>query len=658
MRLVSLFVAAVVAMGSLNLAAAAAATPKRSSFRPIPPEEFAITSTPLSASAPALTLLREVSVDAGLISTRFDYYVRIKVLTPQGVEELNQTEIRFLRETPLRDLAAQVVKPDGRVIPVAASDIFTRDVVRVRRAALAVKTFAFPDLQPGDIAEYQYSEIHDELVIGSHLYVDDPFPVRLARVRIRDDVGYPGLGLQLLWSSLTGFKKISGKKGEFQVYEAADLAPIPEEPMPPPDAQTKRWFLYYFTLADEAGKYWEFASKELRTLEDGWFKPTKPLQETARRIAGSGGTESERLARLYEFCRTQIKNLSYDSSGYTSEQIANLKLNKTPTDTLTNRHGSAFQINILFGALARAAGMPARLAWCGDRGRSLFERELRTRTALPDLLVVFGEERPQFYDPGSLYLAPGKLQWRNEGTTALLSSTKDEKFAQTPSSDADASKIQRTATLRVLSDGALEGSVTIMLAGHHAFAARQEYDGLSSEEVVYRITKDFRGRLGDAEVSQCRIEGAQEPDRTFTVSCELRVANYAEITGRRLLVAPAFFQKGIPATFPSATRTFNIFFPFRTHEEDKVTIDLPDGCELEIPRHLETVGEDDKFYYHPRFSLQQDGRRLVYERTFHTTLSQIGKAQYDVLREMYDTVHTQDGLTLSFLTPEPAAKSP
>ena len=76
-------------------------------------------------------------------------------------------------------------------------------------------------------------------------------------------------------------------------------------------------------------------------------------------VKGSVASEEDvkqAIGRLYEFCRTQIKNLSYEDSGYTPDQIEKLKFNKSSTDTLANGYGTAAQINMLFGALLRASG--------------------------------------------------------------------------------------------------------------------------------------------------------------------------------------------------------------------------------------------------------------------------------------------------------------
>jgi hypothetical protein len=62
-----------------------------------------------------------------------------------------------------------------------------------------------------------------------------------------------------------------------------------------------------------------------------------------------------------------------DASGLTPEQRAKAKANKSPADTLKRGQGTSEDIDMLFAALATAAGFDAHVGELGDRGDIFFD---------------------------------------------------------------------------------------------------------------------------------------------------------------------------------------------------------------------------------------------------------------------------------------------
>jgi hypothetical protein len=108
--------------------------------------------------------------------------------------------------------------------------------------------------------------------------------------------------------------------------------------------------------------------------------------------------------RLFEFCRTKIKNTSNDASGLTAEELAKAKDNKTPSDTLKRGMGSGGDIDLLFAALASAAGFDARIVLAPDRGDLFFNKELPNVYFIdPRMIAVNAAGTWKFFNPGYNY---------------------------------------------------------------------------------------------------------------------------------------------------------------------------------------------------------------------------------------------------------------
>lgn len=626
-----------------NLLAAASA------WRPITPEDLAARPPEAEPAANGLILLREISVDSrDRNGTEFEYYLRIKVFTPAGVENLNKTEIPFAREDPPRKLAARVVKPDGRTIEVAQDAIFTRDVVKTGGEAVAVKAFSFAALEPGDIAEYRYQVRKSEIVEGMRFYIDSIFPSTLVRVHI-GMIDYPGLGIQSVWSRPGLFEQTSPKGDKDLVFVANRVPSTLVEPFSPPDDMVKPWFMFYYTMSDgTAQKYWSYTGGELQALADAYVTPKKRVKETAAELLTGNLGEEETINRLYEFCRTKIKNISHDGSSYTPDQIEKLKINKSSADTLNTGYGTAAQINMLFGALLRASGRHCYLAYCGDRSQNLFSPQLKTRSALPRLVVAMQtSEKWKFYDPGSRYLAPGKLEWKNEQTTALAVADKYWQFVETPSSEASYSTTHRSADFTLSPDGTLEGDIAIALEGHPGFAAKHRFGAKTASECAEMIKQDLATRLGQVEVSDAKIELPDALSSPITLRCHVRIPDYASVVGDRLILPPAFFQKGVPAAFSAAQRRHDIYFPYYARDNDEIAITFPDGYEMEPPAVARPIDNGSELHYSTRIDLSDDGRKVVFNRSFVRRLSWIPASGYPLLQREFQRIEAQDSRTIS-----------
>ena len=628
-------------------------------WRPLTKADHTIESTGLDTSAGAIILLREISVDdSDLGGTEVDYYIRVKVLSAKGVEALNKTELPFNRDNSIRGLAARVVKADGTEIEVDKKAFYTREVIKAGGQSISVKAFSFAGLEPGCIAEYQYRMRSDDALGGMRLNIDDTFPVSQFRIRIRP-FQYPGLGIKMIWSRDANIVNKGRDRRNFYIFEGTNIGVVPEEPLMPPDEITHPWFAFYFTF-NEHEKYWNYMAGELAAGGRTLLKPTKAITQAAERITAGATTTEEKIRRLYDFCRTEIKNLSYDTSGYTPDEIADLKPAIKPNDVLKLGYGTSSQINMLFAAMLRALKAECSLVYCGDRSKSFFNETITMRSTLPDLIVALKAGSWRFYDPGALYLPPGQLHWTNEGTTAMVIDGKYFEFISTAPSEADYSTIRRDARLKLDEHGRLEGDLEITYSGHAAWTTKHRHDNLTEQESLELIRDTWTKRLGKVELTDVVIHDARDPDKPVKITCRMRAEDYAETTAGRMFLQPAVFQKGLDPQLPAATRKFDIYFSYPTTEEDTVTIELPEGFEREAPGLPKALPNEEALTYHPRIRYAGTPETLTYQRSLVTNLVLVRQRAYPWLKESFDHIHRQDAYTITLKRvnqPAPSAAS-
>jgi hypothetical protein len=370
------------------------------------------------------------------------------------------------------------------------------------------------------------------------------------------------------------------------------------------------------------------------------------VKKLAATLIAEAKTDDEKLGRLYEFCRTKIKNWNDDASGLTDVDREKLKDNKNPGDTLKHGVGSGQDIDTLFAALANAAGFDARIALSPDRGDLFFDKSLPNDYFIdPRNVAVNVGGTWKFFNPGYNHIPYGMLIWREEGEQALITDPKQPIWVETPMSAPEKSQIKRRAKLKLTEDGTLEGEVNVEYSGHFAIDRKEDIDEESETQRVDRVKSEIKELMSAAELSDIKVENVADYTTPLIYTFHIRVPGYAQRTGKRIFIQPAFFQRGVGPLFATAGRKHPIYFSFPWSEDDHVEIELPPGYALDNADAPAPFGSGKISEYKPTLSVTSDGKMLVYKRTFffgggNAVLFPL--ETYPAMKGYFDQLHKQD----------------
>lgn len=651
------------------LAAAPASTAFAADWKPIDPTHLAMKAPVVDKDADAEVIFWEVRVaheDKGDdVGTVLDHYVRIKIFTERGRESQSRIDIPSAkigrREIKIKDIAGRTIKPDGSVVELKKEDVYERDIVKASGVKVKAKSFAMPAVEPGAIIEYRWREVRSLNWYNRFDFSRD-IPVQFVKYSVKpykealyNSAGDPlNLRAQTFHGQMTPFVK--EKDGSYSTT-MSNVPAFREEPRMPPEYAVRPWMLVYYTEDKKftPDQFWRDYSKRIHEGTKSQMKANDEVKKAAAEAVGDAAGPDQKLERLFNYVRAQVKRVHDDASGLTPEQLKKVKENKSPADTLKRGLGTDFDVLTLFGALAAASGFEVRFACTSDRQDNFFDPQFADDYFIrPTSIAVRVGEAWRFFDPASTYVPFGMLRWQEEGQPTLIADAKETIWVISPISAPERSLERRTAKLKLSEDGTLEGDVRVEYTGHFAADMKEYHDDESADSREEILKNRFQSRMGGVEIADVKIENVTDPVKPFAYTLHIKVPAYAARTGKRLLFQPAFFQRGVGALFPTSVRRHHVYFHYPWAEEDKVEIELPAGFALDNAEAPTPISAGGLTKYQPRLMITKDGRTLTYERKFHFGDATAGGNSlifptnaYAQLKTFFDELHKQDGHTLS-----------
>ena len=404
MRTISCLILSVVCLTILPVAVFAG-----DDWRPVDPAALALKAPVVEKDADAEALFWEVRVDDSLreeLSLR--NYIRVKIFTERGKESQSKVDLQYLGSTRITDIAARVIKADGTIVELKKDDVFERTLVKANGVKVKAKSFALPGVEPGSIIEYRWRQVYPG---GSanrlRLQFQRDIPIQTVSYFLK-----PFMGMQYLQFHMGETAKFVKDKDGFSRLTMNNMPAFHEEPRMPPEDNVRSWVFLYYTQDNkvEVDKYWQEMGKALYEASKDEMKVSNEVKTAVAGIVGDAATPEEKLHRIYDFCRTKIKNINDDASGLSDDEKKKLKANKSPAETLQKGMGTGGNIDMLFAALAKAAGFDARWALSGNRDDMFFDRGLANASFLQSSFVAVrvGEEW-QYFSPSETYTSFGML---------------------------------------------------------------------------------------------------------------------------------------------------------------------------------------------------------------------------------------------------------
>lgn len=621
-------------------------------------EELAMTDDPANPGASAILLYREVNTDD--VKGFETEYRRIKILNDDG-KKYADIEIPYVEGAfQIEGIQARTIRPDATTV-IFQGQIFDRTALRARKTKIQVKALTLPDVQKGGIIEYSYrSRFHrkvpDVLKNPKEYIIDKPVVIpldtwlvqedlftRQARFRVRP---FPGPDMSWFLKNIPGNKHPEKQPDGSFVLDLQNVAAFQsEELMPPENALRGRVNLFYELGPHVSDSYWQEMETELSAALPSFLRDPKKLKQTLAGIISAGDSPEAQLRKIYSRVQ-QIRYLSYEASKTEQEtKRENLKENRNVEDILKRNYAYADEVNLVFLALARAAGFESAPVLVKSRNDGFFEPDFLDSSQLDATVVlVFAGGKNYILDPATRYCPFDLLPWPKSAARGIiirngstLSPTKV--FVATPDPTSAMAVVERKATLRLDSDGSAEGIVAVNYIGQEALERRIATGNSDDTARKKLLEEEMKEWMPGA--TTVKLDGSvnwDQAEQPLHANFAVKFPGYATPTGRRLLFRAGFFS-GSAQSFKTAKRTHDVYFAHPFEETDDVTWKLPEGYRagsLPEKQNQQTI--------FGAYTLSADASGAVVHSQRHFTVQQllVPVSYYVALRSYFNTVRHYD----------------
>lgn len=352
---------------------------------------------------------------------------------------------------------------------------------------------------------------------------------------------------------------------------------------------------------------WDEVAKNINSSESFGGELTKKgyFEEEIDKVISGKNSNEEKLISIFNYVKSNFKWNGYYGI-YADEGLRSVYKNKT---------GNVADINLLLTNFLRHAKLNAHpiLISSVSNGIPLFP----SRTAFN--YVVAGVELDGatiLLDATDKFSVPNILPSRaiNWKGRMIYQNGGSKEVNLEPNI---ISKDNVIMNFSVLANGKAEGSVKRQLTNYNAYHYRSNYASLTNESLLETREKS----LNNIQISNYKNENITDLNLAVIESFDFIDDKSIEIIGDKIYLSPLLFYVMDSSPFKSEKRTYPIEFPFPFTDKYLITINLPEGYEVESLPEIENLYFTDKILSH-KFIMNKEENilKLMLQEDVNTTI--------------------------------------
>jgi hypothetical protein len=487
-------------------------------------------------------------------------------------------------------------------------------------------------------------DFEDRSLFDSHWILSDELFTRHAKFSLKPNKNYA-----LTWSWPHGMpgNAVAPKEEAGSGMIRLEVQNVPafqiEDFMPPENELKYRVDFDYSEGRAENNpeKFWKARGKTLNGQVESFVGKRKAIEQAVAQVVSPSDTPEAKAEKIYARAQ-QLRNTTYEVEKTDAEQKREKAKTNNVEDILRQGSGDRSQINWLYLAMARAAGIEAYPVYVSGRNEYFFNKQIMNASQLNGTVVLLKLNGKEVYcEPGTAFAPYGLLPWTETGVAGLRLDKDGGTWVQTTLPESSVSKIERKADLKMGDDGGLSGKVTVTFSGLEALSRRidmRNEDDTTRKKFLEDQLREYIPVGIDVELTNQPEWKASAP--TLVAIYDLKVPGWASAAGRRALLPVGLFSATEKQLFEHTNRVYPIYLQFPFQKIDDVTIQLPFSWQVSSLPAPKSTGNGSSVVYNMK--VENDKGILHLTRTLNVDLLLLETKYYQALRSFFQNVRTGD----------------
>lgn len=602
---------------------------------------------------PAVVLLNEqvTTIDStGRITEVVNYAVR--VLQREGRDYAMGRVLYNPEGEKVKELRAWLIRPGSvtkrygkdDVIDIAGALNDVYNEYRIRSIT------ARNDADVGSVFAYTYTREERSVFSQDDWDFQDELPVISSRYTLTLPAGWRAEAVTFNHPNIE--PRVNGTS---YTWELSNLAAIPYEPLSPRITNlAPRLAVSYYPPANASQlniktfANWTDVAAWLAELDEPQVQIDDALARKAYELTALAKTEYEKIRAI----ATYVQNIQYISIQTGLGRGGGYRPHSS-TEVFAKSYGDCKDKANLMRAMLKVVGIDSILVsiYSGDPNyvrvdwpspqqfnHCIIAVKVSEQTQASTIIEHAKLGRLLIFDPTDSETPMGDLPYYLQGSLALVDSKLSTELVRMPITPPEMNKLERTAMLQLLPDGAIAGQIKENAKGQTAASFRTQFKQLSKPEYHGMIERWLTAGATSARLN--KIEPSDNvTDGEFTLNVEFSAKAYGQLMQDRLLVfKPAVVSRRESLSLTAAQRKHPVVLRANAYSE-VVKVQLPSGFEVDElpdPVKLETA------FGTYTTSYEVVGSELVFKRQLSQRATTIPAAQYDVVRKFFENIRAAE----------------
>jgi Domain of Unknown Function with PDB structure (DUF3857) len=569
-----------------------------------------------------------------------------RILRPEG-RSAGSYGLSFDKETKVNFLRGWSITPKGQEYEAKDKDGFERSLTTYEvYSDTKARLLTVPGADVGTVVGFEFERKRRPYIFEDEWIFQSALPVERARYTLRLPSSWE---ISTHWINHAEIQP--NRQGDSYVWELTDVPRIEEEYRQPAyRALAGHMVVLFFSekFRSQTYKDWNQLAAWHAQLQAGAFDSTPAMQQKVQELAPASLPLFERIKALARFAQKDIR--------YAAIEIGIGGIKPHPAaEVFTHRYGDCKDKATLLKSMLSQIGVKSYLMPIQtERGvftdkspanlgfdHVIIAIQLPDAAYKKDLPAVLDHPklgRLLIFDPTSELVPFGQIPYFEQDNYALLVADNGGELIHLPLSRPELNSINRTANLKLLADGTLQGEVEESRTGYFAAAARDLKD-VSAQDRKKFIEHMLGSWVTNFQVDSFEVVNADDIEKDLVLKYKFTAGHYAKNAGPLLLVRPRVIGEMAGYYDASKPRHYAYEFEAPFTRSDKVEISLPEGFQVdELPEPARASFPFGEYVS----KTEKAGNVLTYTRQYKVQTTMVPLERMNDLKRLFGQINTDE----------------